>query len=249
MMDQEKVNILLVDDQPAKLLAYEVILKELGENLVKASSGREALEFLLKNDVAVILVDVCMPELDGFELLQALRGDPRGARMPIILLSARAGEEARVEGLQAGADDYLVKPFSARELMARVGGALELARVRRNGTKLSVALFAVLGADGARSADDDIMRKLGDTLSLSTRMTDITVRWSPDTLLAVLPEAELDDAAVFVERVRTSARVLELGRAAAVTLCVGTAEYDASETGLDAAVARAGQALRAPEQP
>ena len=73
MMDQEKVNILLVDDQPAKLLAYEVILKELGENLVKASSGREALEFLLKNDVAIILVDVCMPELDGFELAAMIR--------------------------------------------------------------------------------------------------------------------------------------------------------------------------------
>ena len=68
MMDHEKVNILLVDDQPAKLLAYEVILKELGENLVVASSGREALEYLLRNEVAVILVDVCMPELDGFEL-------------------------------------------------------------------------------------------------------------------------------------------------------------------------------------
>ena len=68
MIDHEKVNILLVDDQPAKLLAYEVILKELGENLVVAASGREALEYLLKNEVALILVDVCMPELDGFEL-------------------------------------------------------------------------------------------------------------------------------------------------------------------------------------
>jgi CheY-like chemotaxis protein len=77
MMDQDKVNILLVDDQPAKLLAYEVILKELGENLVKASSGREALEFLLRNDVAIILVDVCMPELDGFELAAMIREHPR----------------------------------------------------------------------------------------------------------------------------------------------------------------------------
>lgn len=67
-MEHEKVNILLVDDQPAKLLAYEVILKELGENLVVATSGRAALEILLKNEIAVILVDVCMPELDGFEL-------------------------------------------------------------------------------------------------------------------------------------------------------------------------------------
>jgi CheY-like chemotaxis protein len=76
-MDQDKVNILLVDDQPAKLLAYEVILKELGENLVKASSGREALEILLKNDVAIILVDVCMPELDEFELAAMIREHPR----------------------------------------------------------------------------------------------------------------------------------------------------------------------------
>src|SRR6266478_3936130 len=73
MIDHEKVNILLVDDQPAKLLAYEVILKELGENLVVASSGRDALEYLLKNEVAVILVDVCMPELDGFELAAMIR--------------------------------------------------------------------------------------------------------------------------------------------------------------------------------
>ena len=65
----DPVNILLVDDQPAKLLSYEVILQELGENLIKARSGREALEKLLQNEVAVILVDVCMPEQDGFELV------------------------------------------------------------------------------------------------------------------------------------------------------------------------------------
>src|SRR6202046_68006 len=69
----EKVNVLLVDDQPDKLLAYEVILHELNENLVKTSSAREALQFLLKNDVAVILIDVCMPELDGFQLAAVLR--------------------------------------------------------------------------------------------------------------------------------------------------------------------------------
>ena len=78
----------------------------------------------------LVLSDVMMPVLDGFGLLRALRSDPRTARLPVILLSARAGEEARVEGLEAGADDYLVKPFAARELQARVGATLHLARVR-----------------------------------------------------------------------------------------------------------------------
>ena len=73
----DKVNVLLVDDQPDKLLAYEVILGELDENLVKTSSAREALQFLLKNDVAVVLIDVCMPELDGFQLAAMIREHPR----------------------------------------------------------------------------------------------------------------------------------------------------------------------------
>src|SRR5437879_3267710 len=73
-MTIDKVNILLVDDQPAKLLSYEVILRDLGENLVKTSSAREALEQLLKNEIAVVLIDVCMPELDGFQLA-AMIGD------------------------------------------------------------------------------------------------------------------------------------------------------------------------------
>ncbi len=73
MSVHEKVNILMVDDQPAKLLSYEVMLGELGENLIRANSGREALELLLKNEVAVVLMDVSMPELDGFELAVSAR--------------------------------------------------------------------------------------------------------------------------------------------------------------------------------
>jgi DNA-binding response OmpR family regulator len=73
-----------------------------------------------------------MPILDGFELLKALRGNEQTRTIPVILLSARAGEESRVEGIEAGADDYLIKPFSARELLARVGGRLEIARLQRD---------------------------------------------------------------------------------------------------------------------
>src|SRR6201988_1502991 len=84
----DKVNVLLVDDQPDKLLSYEVILGQLDENLVKTSSAREALQFLLKNDVAVILIDVCMPELDGFQLAAMIRDHPRFSKIAIIFISA-----------------------------------------------------------------------------------------------------------------------------------------------------------------
>ncbi len=77
MTVDEKVNILMVDDQPAKLLSYEVILGELGENLIKATSATEALNVLLKNDVAVVLMDVSMPDVDGFELADVIRQHPR----------------------------------------------------------------------------------------------------------------------------------------------------------------------------
>ena len=97
-----------------------------------ASNGRQALAEALTHPPDLIISDIMMPGLDGFELLARLRAEPRTRTVPIILLSARAGEEARIEGLEAGADDYLVKPFSARELSARVEGALALARSRRD---------------------------------------------------------------------------------------------------------------------
>src|SRR6202522_4587289 len=107
MIDHEKVDILLVDDQPAKLLAYEVILRELGENLVVATSGREALAYLLRNEVAVILVDVCMPELDGFELAAMIREHPRFQKTAMIFISAiNFAHLDQLRGYQLGAVDY-----------------------------------------------------------------------------------------------------------------------------------------------
>src|SRR5271169_3309790 len=88
MTTKEKVNILMVDDQPAKLLSYEVLLGELEENLIKATSGKEALEHLLKTDVAIVLMDVSMPDLDGFELASMIRQHPRFQRTAIIFISA-----------------------------------------------------------------------------------------------------------------------------------------------------------------
>src|SRR5580700_4968413 len=87
-MAHDKVNILMVDDQPGKLLSYDAILNELGENLIQARSGKEALDHLLKNDVAVVLLDVSMPELDGFELADMIRQHPRFQNTAIIFISA-----------------------------------------------------------------------------------------------------------------------------------------------------------------
>src|SRR4030081_238690 len=129
MMDHEKVNILLVDDQPAKLLAYEVILKELGENLVAAASGREALEYLLKNEVAVILVDVCMPELDGFELAAMIREHPRFQKTAMIFISAiQVSDIDRLRGYEMGAVDYVPVPVVPEVLRAKIKVFAELYR-------------------------------------------------------------------------------------------------------------------------
>lgn len=140
-MEQEKVNILLVDDQPAKLLAYEVILKELGENLVKASSGREALEYLLKNDVAIILVDVCMPELDGFELAAMIREHPRFQKTAMIFISAiQVSDLDRLRGYEMGAVDYVPVPVVPEVLRAKIKVFAELYRKTRQLELLNVEL-------------------------------------------------------------------------------------------------------------
>lgn len=132
MMDHEKVNILLVDDQPAKLLAYEAILKELGETLVVATSGREALEILLKNEIAVILVDVCMPELDGFELASMIREHPRFQKTAMIFISAiQVSDIDRLRGYEMGAVDYVPVPVVPEVLRAKIKVFAELYRKTR----------------------------------------------------------------------------------------------------------------------
>ena len=132
MTQQYKVNILMVDDQPAKLLSYEAILGELGENLIKAHSGREALEALLKNDVAVVLMDVSMPEMDGFEMAEIIRQHPRYQRTAIIFISAvHLTDLDRLKGYQRGAVDYISVPVVPEVLRAKVSVFAELHRKRR----------------------------------------------------------------------------------------------------------------------
>ncbi len=125
----DKVNILLVDDQPAKLMSYEVILGDLGENLIIASSAREALEVLLKTDVAVLLVDVCMPDLDGFELAAMVRDHPRFQKTAIIFISAiMLSEVDSLRGYEMGAVDYVPVPIVPELLRAKVRVFVDLYR-------------------------------------------------------------------------------------------------------------------------
>jgi len=132
MASDDKVNILLVDDQPAKLLSYEAILSGAGERLIKAASAKEALELLLKHEIAVILVDVCMPELDGFQLAAMIREHPRFQRTAIIFISAiHLTDVDRLRAYEMGAVDYVPVPVIPEVLRAKVKIFAELYRKTR----------------------------------------------------------------------------------------------------------------------
>jgi signal transduction histidine kinase len=130
---KKKVNILIVDDQPGKMLGYEVILEELGENLIKATSGSEALHQLLKNDdIAVVLMDVNMPELNGFELADMMRQHPRFEHTAIIFVSAvHMTDVDRLKGYQRGGVDYISVPIVPEVLRAKVSVFVDLHRKSR----------------------------------------------------------------------------------------------------------------------
>src|SRR3981189_2279515 len=162
MRQHDKVNILMVDDQPAKLLTYEVMLAELGENLIKANSGREALEHLLKTDVAVVLMDVSMPEIDGFELAGLIRQHPRFQRTAIIFISAvHLTDLDRLKGYQRGAVDYISVPVVPELLRAKVSVFAELHRktlqletLNRELRRLSTRLMTAQDEERRRIARD-----------------------------------------------------------------------------------------------
>ncbi len=132
MSGGDRVNILLVDDQPAKLMSYEVILSDLGENLIKANSANEALAQLLRHEIAVVLVDVVMPDLDGFQLAGMIREHPRFQRTAIIFVSAiQMSEPDLLRGYEAGAVDYLPVPIVPELLRAKVRVFADLYRKTR----------------------------------------------------------------------------------------------------------------------
>jgi signal transduction histidine kinase len=131
--------VLLVDDN-TDMREYVHSLLATRFDVISTPNGRTALDEVQLRIPDLVLTDVMMPEMDGFGLLRALRENPATAVIPIIMLSARAGEEARIEGVAAGADDYLTKPFTARELIARVEAQLKMARMRQEAAEQRAAL-------------------------------------------------------------------------------------------------------------
>lgn len=168
MEQYDKVNILLVDDQPAKLMSYEVVLRDLDENLIKAASATEALQVLLKNEVAVVLVDVCMPDLDGFELAAMIREHPRFQRTAIIFISAVLMTDMDyLRGYEMGGVDYVPVPVVPELLRAKVKVFAELYRKTRQLETLNAQLetrvrerTAELEASAQRLTDSEQRRNL-----------------------------------------------------------------------------------------
>ena len=132
---QEGRHILLADDNADMRGYVRRLLASTGYEVEAVGDGLTALRAAKERRPDLVVTDVMMPELDGLGLLEQIRADPNLKQVPVIFLSARAGEEARIEGMHAGADDYLIKPFSARELLARVDAHLRLAQLRQDTTQ------------------------------------------------------------------------------------------------------------------
>ena len=186
MGTNEKVNILMVDDQPAKLLSYEVMLGGLGENLIKANSAKEALELLLKTDVAVVLMDVSMPELDGFQLAAMIRQHPRFQRTAIIFVSAvHLTDLDQLKGYEHGAVDYISVPVVPELLRARVRVFADLHRKTRQLEALNSEL-----ENRVLERTDELARKAELLLQLNVELVgknqelDAIIHTAPDIIFS-----------------------------------------------------------------
>jgi diguanylate cyclase (GGDEF)-like protein/PAS domain S-box-containing protein len=210
----ERARILLADDNAdmrdyvSRLLAPRYEVEAVGD-------GEAALAAIARTKPNLVLSDIMMPRLDGMQLLARLRADPQTNTLPIVLLSARAGEESRVEGMQAGADDYLIKPFSARELLARVEAHVKLARYRqeaeqalRESEERSRWLASIV-----ESSDDAIISANLDGIMTSwnkgaERVYGYTAEEAVGKLLTILiPPDRHDEESMILERIRRGERI------------------------------------------
>ncbi len=191
MSEEDRVNILLVDDQPARLLTYEAILGDLGENLVTAGSGREALQQLMGNEFAAILLDVSMPGMDGFETAALIHEHPRFEKTPIIFVTAvHVTDLDRLRGYKLGAVDYVYVPVVPEILRGKVQVLVELYRKRRELQRVNAAL------EKANSALLSEKRRELETMNESLRQANAELAFINESLKAEMRERERAQAAV-----------------------------------------------------
>ncbi len=212
-MDREdKINILLVDDQPAKLLSYEAILRELGENLLTADSARAAFEHLLRAEVAVVLVDVYMPDLDGFELARMIREHPRFKDTAIIFISAVLLTDVDfMRGYESGAVDYVSVPVVPEILRAKVRIFAELYRKRRQLERLNRELEErVAERTAALEATAAELRQNEEGLRHAVRELDHRAKNLLAIVQSVLRLSKAESTAEFIAAVTGRIRALSL---------------------------------------
>jgi len=212
---RDKVNILMVDDQPAKLLSFEAILGELGENLIKATSAKDALEALLKNDIAVVLMDVSMPDIDGFELADMIRQHPRFQKTAIIFISAiHLSDMDRMQGYDRGGVDYISVPVVPELLRAKVSVFAELHRKTRQLEILNMELRSLSGRLIAMQDDErrrfarELHDGLGQELTAAKMAIDSILIQGPNesSQQAILQASSLVDGAI--QQVRSVSHLL-----------------------------------------
>ena len=194
MGTHEPVNILMVDDQPGKLLSYEVMLGSLGENLIKANSAKEALEVLLKTDIAVVLMDVSMPELDGFQLAAMIRQHPRFQRTAIIFISAvHLTDLDQLKGYEHGAVDYISVPVVKELLRAKVRVFADLHRKSRQLEALNRELEQrVLDRTEELAGKAELLLRLNAELIGKNQELDAIVSTAPDMIFSSQGECTYD---------------------------------------------------------
>ena len=244
---REKVNILMVDDQPAKLLSFEAILGELGENLIKAGTATEALECLLKNDVAVVLMDVSMPDIDGFELADMIRQHPRFQKTAIIFISAiHLTDMDRMQGYERGGVDYISVPVIPELLRAKVSVFSELHRKTRQLEILNMELRSLSGRLIAMQDDErrrfarELHDGLGQELTAAKMAIDSILIQGPteSNRQAIVQASSLVDGAI--QQVRSVSHLLhpplldEIGLDAALSwYSEGLTKRSGIETSID----------------
>ncbi len=230
MLPEQKVNILLVDDQPKNLLALSALLDSPDLNLVKAASGIEALRCLLNQDFAVILLDVQMPEMDGFETATLVRQRDRSRHTPIIFITALNRDDTHVErGYSLGAVDYLLKPFAPEILKSKVAVFVDLFKktqlLKQQATLLEAANEKLECEITQRKIAEEALRLAHDSLEIKVQERTAQLAIANESLQAEVSQRKLAEAALFREKEQAQVTLQSIGDAVITTNRLGLLEY------------------------